>query len=88
MVSDFCQSSHFVSYMHYHLMPFCSVIVPSVQIYQNLVDGRTVNLGMGFVFQTTGMSHFTTAPFLKNDMEIAIPQIKHKAPILNCISGG
>jgi len=36
-------------------MPFCSVFVPSVQIYQNLVVGRTVNLGMGFVIQTTGI---------------------------------
>jgi len=36
-------------------MPFYSVFVPSVQIYQNLVVGRTVNLGMGYVFQTTGL---------------------------------
>jgi len=77
----FCQSSHFVAYMNYHLMPRYLVFVPSVQIYQNLVVGRTVNLGMGFVFQTTGGSYFTTASFLKNDVEIKIAQIKSKIPI-------
>jgi len=55
--------------------------VLSVQIYQNLVVGRTVNLRMGFVFQTTGRSPFTPAPFMKIDVEIDIGQIKHKIPI-------
>jgi len=69
-------------------MPFYSVFVPSVQIYQNLKAGRTVNLGMGFVFHTTGKSYFMMASFLKNNMEIEIVQIKHKLSICNCISGG
>jgi hypothetical protein len=62
-------------------MPFCQVFVPSVQIYQNLVVGRTVKLGMGFVFHTTSRSHFMPAPYLKKDVEIKIVQIKNKIPI-------
>jgi hypothetical protein len=62
-------------------MPLYLVFVPSVQIYQNLVVGKTVNLGMGFVFQTTGRSYFTPAPFLKNILEIKIVQIKRKITI-------
>jgi len=62
-------------------MPFYSVFVPSVQIYQNLVVGRTINFGMGFVFHTTGRPHFMMASFPKNDMEIEIVQIEHKLPI-------
>jgi len=62
-------------------MQFCLIFVPSVQIYQNLVVGRTVNFGMGFVFHITGRSHFTMASFPKNDMEIEIVQIEHKLPI-------
>jgi len=55
--------------------------VPSVQIYQNLVVGRTVTLEMGFVFHTTSRSHFMLVPCLKKDVEITILQIKHKIPI-------
>jgi hypothetical protein len=45
-----------------------------------LVVGKTVNLGMGFVFQTAGRSRFMPSPFLKN-VEIEIAQIKDKTPI-------
>ena len=57
-------------------MPFYLVFVPSVQIYQNLVVGRKINLGMGFVFQTIGRSYFMMASFLKNDVEIKTAQMK------------
>jgi len=41
-----------------------------------MVVGRTVNLGMGFVFQATGR-----ITFLKNVTEIEITKIKHSIPI-------
>jgi hypothetical protein len=62
-------------------MTFCLVFVPSVQIYQNLVVRRSVNPGMGFVFQTAVQAGFMPSAFLKNVMEIEIAQIRHKIQI-------